>query len=239
MVTAQRYCEAMLLFALFSAPSLLILSIRINVWKWSHSVMSDSLWPHGREPAGFSVHGIFQARVLEWVAIIEHATNSPNLKTELENLISLSTYRLIFMFFFKAKLLSKFLHSVSSISLLFSLKSMPVRLQNLYTVTANCEFSLIFLELATALDYKWPVPLSWNIFFIWLQATHSHGFLPSSSSAALQSPLLLPPPYPHPLALAFLRAQFLTPYHAINSLSDPYGFKYPVINRHLSNLPCF
>ena len=31
MVTAQRYCEAMLLFALFSAPSLLILSIRINV----------------------------------------------------------------------------------------------------------------------------------------------------------------------------------------------------------------
>ena len=38
--------------------------------KWSHSVMFDSLWPHGLEPTrGFSIHGIFQARVLEWVAI--------------------------------------------------------------------------------------------------------------------------------------------------------------------------
>ena len=31
------------------------------------SVMSDSLQPHG--PPGSSVHGIFQARILEWVAI--------------------------------------------------------------------------------------------------------------------------------------------------------------------------
>ena len=33
-------------------------------WKWSCSVVSDSLQPHG-----LSVYGIFQARVLEWVAI--------------------------------------------------------------------------------------------------------------------------------------------------------------------------
>ena len=33
-------------------------------WKWTHSVVSDSLGP-----AGFSVHGILRARVLEWVAI--------------------------------------------------------------------------------------------------------------------------------------------------------------------------
>ena len=32
-------------------------------WKWSHSVVSDSSRPHGL------LHGIFQARVLEWVAI--------------------------------------------------------------------------------------------------------------------------------------------------------------------------
>ena len=31
--------------------------------------MSDSLQPHGLEPTGSSIHGIFQARVLEWVAI--------------------------------------------------------------------------------------------------------------------------------------------------------------------------
>ena len=32
-------------------------------------VMSDSLWPHGCSIPGSSVHGIFQAKVLEWVAI--------------------------------------------------------------------------------------------------------------------------------------------------------------------------
>ena len=37
----------------------------------SRSVMSDSLWPHGLYslPGSSSVHGIFQARILEWVAI--------------------------------------------------------------------------------------------------------------------------------------------------------------------------
>ena len=37
--------------------------------KWSCSVLSDSLWPHGLSLPGSSVHGIFQARVLEGVAI--------------------------------------------------------------------------------------------------------------------------------------------------------------------------
>ena len=35
----------------------------------SHSAMSDSLQPHGLCPPGSSVHGMFQARRLEWVAI--------------------------------------------------------------------------------------------------------------------------------------------------------------------------
>ena len=35
----------------------------------SHSVMSDSLHPIDGSPPGSSVHGISQARVLEWVAI--------------------------------------------------------------------------------------------------------------------------------------------------------------------------
>ena len=38
-------------------------------WKWSHSVVSDSSWPHGCSPPGSSIHGIFQARVQEWGAI--------------------------------------------------------------------------------------------------------------------------------------------------------------------------
>ena len=36
----------------------------------SHSVMSESLQPVIYSPPGSSVHGILQARVLEWVAIL-------------------------------------------------------------------------------------------------------------------------------------------------------------------------
>ena len=38
-------------------------------WKWSRSAVSDSFWPRGLQCTGSSVHGIFQARVLEWGAI--------------------------------------------------------------------------------------------------------------------------------------------------------------------------
>ena len=35
----------------------------------SHSIMSNSFRPHGLQPARLSVHGILQARILEWAAI--------------------------------------------------------------------------------------------------------------------------------------------------------------------------
>ena len=38
-------------------------------WKWSRSVVSDSSRLHGLQPTRLLVHGIFQARLLEWVAI--------------------------------------------------------------------------------------------------------------------------------------------------------------------------
>ena len=37
--------------------------------KWSCSVMSNPQRPHGLQPTRNSIHGIFQARVLEWGAI--------------------------------------------------------------------------------------------------------------------------------------------------------------------------
>ena len=37
--------------------------------EWSRSVVSDSLQPHWRWLQGSSVHGLFQARVPEWIAI--------------------------------------------------------------------------------------------------------------------------------------------------------------------------
>ena len=38
-------------------------------WKWSHSVCLTLRDPMDCSPPGSSVHGIFQARVLEWVGI--------------------------------------------------------------------------------------------------------------------------------------------------------------------------
>ena len=38
-------------------------------WKWSRSVVSNSLQPVDSSPPSSSVHGILQARILEWVAI--------------------------------------------------------------------------------------------------------------------------------------------------------------------------
>ena len=35
----------------------------------SRLVLSDSLWPVDSSPPGSSIHGIFQARILQWVAI--------------------------------------------------------------------------------------------------------------------------------------------------------------------------
>ena len=44
-------------------------SIGLTVYVFSRSVMSDSLRPQELWPARLLVHGISQARVLEWVAI--------------------------------------------------------------------------------------------------------------------------------------------------------------------------
>ena len=38
-------------------------------WMWSRSVLSDSLRPMDCSLSGSSIHGIFQAKVLEWIAI--------------------------------------------------------------------------------------------------------------------------------------------------------------------------
>ena len=46
-----------------------LLQCRKVKWKWSRSVVSDSLRAHGCSLPGSSVHGIFQAWVLEWGAI--------------------------------------------------------------------------------------------------------------------------------------------------------------------------
>ena len=50
--------------------SLYIIIHMYNVWteSESHSVMSKSLQPHDYSLTGSSVHGILQARILEWVA---------------------------------------------------------------------------------------------------------------------------------------------------------------------------
>ena len=45
------------------------MKVESEKWKWSRSVVSDSSDPMDCSPPGSSIHGIFQARVLEWGAI--------------------------------------------------------------------------------------------------------------------------------------------------------------------------
>ena len=44
-------------------------------WKWSRSVVSDPQWPMDCSLPGSSIHGIFQAGVLEWNAIAFSASD--------------------------------------------------------------------------------------------------------------------------------------------------------------------
>ena len=46
----------------------LLQCMKVKSEKWSCSVVSDSQWLRDCSPPGSSVHGIFQARVLKWVA---------------------------------------------------------------------------------------------------------------------------------------------------------------------------
>ena len=45
------------------------IQLAINYPRWGTSVVSDSLQPMDCSPPGSSVHGILQARILEWVAM--------------------------------------------------------------------------------------------------------------------------------------------------------------------------
>ena len=53
------------LLKVYQSEVKLLSHVLLFVTPWT--VFMDSLWPHGLP--GFSVHGIFQARILEWVAI--------------------------------------------------------------------------------------------------------------------------------------------------------------------------
>ena len=47
----------------------------------SHSVMSNSLQPKDCSLQGSSVHGVFQARILDWVAIFKPTSKKKKKKT--------------------------------------------------------------------------------------------------------------------------------------------------------------
>ena len=55
-------------------------------WKWSRSVVPDSLWPMDCSPPSSSVHGILQARILQWVAIsFSRGSSRPRDRTQVSH----------------------------------------------------------------------------------------------------------------------------------------------------------
>ena len=62
------------------------------------SFVSNSLWPHGCNPPGSSAHGIFQARILEWVAISYSRGSSRSTDWTQVSRVSWITRRILYQF---------------------------------------------------------------------------------------------------------------------------------------------
>ena len=56
-------------FPICSCPFIFLMGFFTESDSVSHSVVSDSCDPMDHSPSGSSVHGILQARILEWAAI--------------------------------------------------------------------------------------------------------------------------------------------------------------------------
>ena len=57
-------------------------------WKWSRSVVSNSLRPVDCSPPSSSIHGILQARILEWVAIsFSRGSSQPRDRTQVSHIV--------------------------------------------------------------------------------------------------------------------------------------------------------
>ena len=54
---------------MFNLENLTVFTLPCCCCCWVASVMSNSVWPHRRQPPSSPVPGILQARTLEWVAI--------------------------------------------------------------------------------------------------------------------------------------------------------------------------
>ena len=64
-----------------------ISNIGLWKWKWSRSVVSDSLQPVDCSPPSSSAHGILQARILEWVAIsFSRGSSRPRDRTQVSHI---------------------------------------------------------------------------------------------------------------------------------------------------------
>ena len=55
--------------SIWGSPNIKRFSICMKKWSESHSAVSDYLRPQDCSSPGSSFHGIFQARILEWVAV--------------------------------------------------------------------------------------------------------------------------------------------------------------------------
>ena len=70
-----------LLLALFRTETVILKELK------SHSVVSNSLRPHVYSLPGSSVHGIFQAIVLEWIAIsFSRGSSQPRDRTQVSRI---------------------------------------------------------------------------------------------------------------------------------------------------------
>ena len=87
-----RHCIELLVWAVSISSQALntgknLEEMQIYWWKWSRSVVSDSLQPVDCSPPSSSVHRILQARILEWVAIsLSRGSSRPRDRTQVAHI---------------------------------------------------------------------------------------------------------------------------------------------------------
>ena len=91
----QSFCVIKFYWSIKEIEKASDIDIRRSEVKWSRSVVSNSLDPMDCSLTGSSIHGIFQAKILEWVAIsFSRGSSQPRNRTQVYCIVGRCFYRL-------------------------------------------------------------------------------------------------------------------------------------------------
>ena len=131
------------------------------------SVMSDSIQPRGLEPARLSVHGILQARILEWLAMpSSRGSSQPRNQIRIPYVSFIGKWFFLFFVFFFLPLASHGKHTWNCIAAYFwhdsSLKLIVLSQDNYYTFLVRRGWRLCSFAFSSVQLLSWLFATPWT-----------------------------------------------------------------------------